>query len=119
MERKMFDFCVEEIKCVPGGSKEACVIAREYLQNCKLLSSGLNSPKSAVTTEEFVEAIRVLMASAWENRANDSVPERWYCESDCSNIDKLIFCPGEYQLASQEQNPTLKLCPHYRDSWYV
>lgn len=122
MERKMFDFSVGEIKCIKGGIKEACVIVREYLQNSKVSGESISSPNSAVTTEEFIQATNILMAYAWQNRKNDCIPEFWYCIDDCSNIDKCIFCPGEYQIASKdEKGKSLSKipCPHYKDSGNV
>ena len=124
MERAKFDYAVEQIKCIPGGIKEACVIVREYLQNISaydLELQTLKSRNSAVKVEEFLNAVKILMAYSWENRENDCIPELWNCDVDCSNVHKLIFCPGEYQIASKDEKGmslSKQKCPHFRDSRY-
>ena len=118
MERKMIDFTIKQLKCIPNGSKEACVKVREYLQNMKIDSKNRIQcvEYSSVKSAEFIEAVKVLMAFAWENRENDKVPDRWYCESDCANNDTCIFCPGEYQVVPQDkENQKVKRCPYYRE----
>jgi hypothetical protein len=48
---------------------EACLIVREYLQNSKISKSdvqSISSPNSAVTAEEFIQAVKILMAYSWE-----------------------------------------------------
>jgi len=118
MERTEFDFAVKHIKCIPEGTKEACVIVREFLQTRPRIQAGLHS---AVTTEEFLKAVKTLMAYSWENRENDCVPEFYHCDNDCSNIQRCIFCPGEYQLAGKDEKGmslSKKLCPHFRDPRY-
>jgi hypothetical protein len=122
MERKMLDFAVSNMKCIEGGTKEACVYVREYLQNCmvpKYENKDISSVNSAVTSDEFIEAVRVLMGYAWENRKDDNIPETFYCDKDCSYIDTHYICPGEFQLAQKDEvgKPfSKKLCPHFMDS---
>lgn len=107
------------MKCVQGGIKEACIIVREYLQNSRIYQTVISSSNSAVTTDEFVQAVKVLMAYSWQNRANDCIPERWECDIDCASIDSSIFCPGEFQIASKDEKGrslSKTLCPYFRDS---
>ena len=119
MKREKVDFTIKQNNCIPGGSKEACIKVREYLQNIKQTQPEITvSSSCSVSNQEFVDAVKVLMAYAWQNRENDCLPDMWYCDNDCSNIDTCIFCPGEYQLAPKDENGkslSKKLCPYFID----
>jgi len=128
MERDFFDYVTETLNCVKGGSKEACLKVREFIQNANLDEDGkiIVSKHSAVNGEEFLEAVRVLMAFAWQNKEQDMVPERFICDHDCSRLTQDIFCPGECQVISKEalnKNETSKVkakkCPYFQDSWDI
>lgn len=122
MKKEELDYAIRCANCVPNGSKEACMKVREFLQNVKESEHGITtSHYCAVNNQEFLDAVRVLMAFAWQNKENDCVPEMWYCDSDCSNIDSCVFCPGEFQVAPRdEKGKSLgkKICPYFADSIY-
>ena len=128
MEKGLFDFTIRHLKCIPGGSKEACIKAREFIQYSTFDREGRIIPRdySAVNSEEFMDAVQVLMAFAWQNREQDCVPERFICDEDCSELNHGGFCPGECQLIgkenlekSGEEKVKAKRCPHFRDSWDI
>lgn len=122
MEREYLDDTIRHLKCIPFGTKEACIKVREYLKNARLDSGNdmiQGGEYNSVDSKEFVEAVKVLMANSWEQRENDRVPDMWYCDSDCSNIDTCIFCPGECQLAPTDEGGkslSKRLCPYFSDS---
>lgn len=122
MKREYVDYTIQKLKCVPNGSKEACVKVREYLQNIQLNRKNNTISSNdfcCISSEEFIDSVQTLLAYAWQNREQDMVPESWYCDNDCSNIDSCIFCPGEYQLASKDESGkslSKRLCPYFRDS---
>ncbi len=127
MEKDYFDFLVEHFNCAPGGSKEACLKVREFIQNSTIDQKGniIPSKASAVDSNEFMEAVRVLMAFSWQKKGQDCVPERFVCDSDCS-LNQPGFCPGEFQLFKKESlekdgdgKVKAKRCPHFRDSWDI
>ena len=120
MDKEFLEFIIEHFECVPGGSKEACIKVRQFIGNAIVDEEGrlIPSLNSAVSSEEFLEAVRVLMAFAWQNREQDTVPERFICDSDCTQIGD--FCLGECQLVSKRHSEYGKVkskqCPYYRDS---
>lgn len=125
MTKEELNFVIKDLKCIPRGIKETCITARQYLKNCELNEkniTSIDSPKSIIEAKEFIKAVNLLMAYAWQNRANDCIPELYYCEDDCSFIDNYLLCPGECQLASKDENGnslSKKRCPYYRDSSYI
>jgi len=48
-----------------GGTKEACIKAREFLSNAMNPGNQLHAPLSCVKADEFVEAVKTLMAFAY------------------------------------------------------
>ena len=122
MKREYVDYTIQKLKCVPNGSKEACVKVREYLQNIQLDRKNNTISSNdfcCVSSEEFINSVQTLLAYAWQNREQDMVPESWYCDNDCSNIDRCIFCSGEYQLAAKDERGkslSKRLCPYFSDS---
>ncbi len=115
MKKENFNKIMKTLDYMPNGIKEACVIIDEYLKNCQITdNSGLISPKSAVSTDSFIRAVEKVMAYAWkENKDNDCIPEMFECDYDCYLKKTAIFCPGECQIAHNE-NKNLKLikCPY-------
>lgn len=122
MKKRVVDYIIEQSDCIPNGSKEACIKVREYLKYLKLDKDNISSPICDVTNEEFIDAVKVLMAFAWQNKDKDCVPETWYCDNACQNIDLdaiCLFCNGEFQLAKKDEqgkNLSKKLCPYFVDS---
>lgn len=114
MERKMLDYVVKKNNYLPGGTKEACVKVREFLQNAKWDGNEVKTMDySSVKAEEFVEAVNVLMASAF--RKEDEIPETWYCNDDCSKLSGYISCPGKFNIKDESSEE----CPFFSDSDYI
>ena len=62
MEKDKLEFVINR-NCNKGGIKEACYIVREYLNNCKKNESNISvGSHSAVSNQEFLSAIEVLLA---------------------------------------------------------
>lgn len=81
MERKELEFILEKNHYLEGGTKEACVKARDFIVNSINPGNQLQSPLSCVKADEFIEAVKVLMAFAC--RQEDTIPETWKCDIDC------------------------------------
>ena len=106
-----------EMKCVlesndfkTGGTKEACVKARDFLKYVEKSENGIISNNSCVSSEEFVEAVKTLIAYSFGKE--DTVPKRWYCDNDCRYVHSS-FCKGECNI----DNSSLNLCPFYSQEW--
>ena len=128
MEKDFFEFLIKNLKCTTGGSKEACIKVREFIQHATIDKEGniIPTKHSSVDSKEFMESVRVLMAFAWQKKGQDCVPERFICDNDCSELNHEGFCSGEFQLVSKddlEKNGEGKIkakrCPHFRDSWDI
>lgn len=109
MKREELDFVISHNNYLKGGTKEACVKIREVLSNKKNPGNQLHAPCSCVNIEEFVEAVKVLLASSFTKE--DEIPTTWYCDNDCSKVGNLL-CPGECNI-SKDANI---LCPYFSDS---
>ena len=110
MNRNEFLYLVKDLP--DGGVKKACYIVREYIRHeiMKDLSH------SAVTKEEYDEAVRILLAHSFKTSDNDTTIEDWYCEFDCNRNNGLEgFCKGEFQSSSKAK----KLCKYYSDSYEI
>lgn len=106
MDKKELEFVISNNKYLEGGTKEACVKIRQVLRSIDNCEIKINT--DYVSAEEFINAIGILMASAF--RKPDEIPETWYCENDCRMVSYLL-CPGECNL----KNGSLKRCPFYVD----
>ena len=106
MERKkVFDF-IEQQQFKKGGSKAACAIVYDYLHNAAPIGSSIISYESGVRNDEFLEAVGVLLAVT--QNLEDTVPEKWICESDCVYSSKP-YCPGAYAICKSAKT----VCPYY------
>ncbi len=105
MDRKEFDFVMKENNYLEGGTKEACIKARDYLINH-------NAGMSFVNVDEYEEAVRTLIAFAF--RKEDTVPEKWHCDSDCHRVSYLL-CPGECNIDKNSK----KRCPFFMDEGLI
>ena len=108
MERKELDSILAHNHYLKGGTKEACVKVRNFLNYATNPGNQIHSALSCVTADEFMEAVKTLMAFAY--RQEDSVPERWKCDSDCRKTSSLL-CPGECNISKT----TDKMCPFFLD----
>lgn len=116
MRKEDFEIAKQTMKCAPGGLKEACLVAKEYLQNSYVDENGnIVSKGSAVSSEEFLMASEILLASTCERGGKDALPQFYECDSDCSKYGNKYFCPGDFQLV--DKSACLKLrknpCPHF------
>lgn len=105
MDRKEFDFVMEHNNYLKGGTKEACIKARDFLCN-------FNSGMSFVDVDEYKESVRTLIAFAFSQK--DTVPERWSCDNDCHRLSDLI-CPGEFNM----DNNSNKKCSFFIDEGLI
>lgn len=109
MKRCELDFVLKQNSYLEGGTKEACVKAKEFLSNVTVKENVIRGAKfSAVSPEEFLDALDVLIAAAFEKE--DTIPELYKCNGDCKKISNLI-CPGQYNLNEKSD----KKCPFFMD----
>ena len=73
MERKELEFVLENNHYLKGGTKEACVKAGDFIVNSMNPGNQLHAPLSCVKADEFVEAVKTLIAFAF--RQEDAIPE--------------------------------------------
>ena len=112
MQREELEFVLDHNKYIKGGTKEACVKAREFIVHKINPGNQLHAPLSCVNADEFVEAVKVLMAFAF--RQEDTVPETWRCDSDCRKTSYYL-CPGECNIKKDSG----KVCPFFEDESLV
>lgn len=103
MNRNMLNYVLRSNKYFPGGIKEACIIAKEYIKN---------KGNSCVSEEEFEEAVKTLIAYSFRNA--DEIPEFWHCDEDCRKCT-WIFCPGECNVDKE----ALRKCPYFEDEGLI
>lgn len=104
MERKELDFVLKHNHYLEGGTKEACIKVRNFLYD----TTKIHSPHSCVTVDEFMEAVKTLMAFAFSQE--DSVPKKWKCDSDC-RMTSYLLCPGECNISKTSDD----ICPFFMD----
>ncbi len=112
MKQKELEFILERNEYLKGGTKEACVKVRDFLFNAKNPGNQLQSPLSCVNVNEFVKAVEVLMAFAFQQE--DQIPETWHCNNDCHRCNELL-CPGECNISEEAE----KLCPYFMDEGLI
>lgn len=112
MERKELDFVLAHNHYLEGGTKEACVKVRDFLHHATNPGNQIHSALSCVTADEFMEAVKTLMAFAFQE--NDSIPERWKCDSDC-RMNSSIFCLGECNISKTVD----RMCPYFMDEGLI
>lgn len=112
MERKELDFVLAHNHYLEGGTKEACVKVREFLNHATNPGNQIHSSLSCISADEFMESVKILMAFAFQQ--NDSIPETWYCDNDCRKVSDFL-CPGEYSISKDSQ----KLCPFFMDEGLI
>ena len=112
MERNELKSVLESNHYIQGGTKEACVKVVEFLRNVINPGNQLHAPLSCVIANEFVDAVKVLMAFAF--RQEDTIPETWRCDNDCHMVASPL-CPGECSI-NQESS---KICPFFMDEGLI
>lgn len=105
-------FVLKENAYLKGGIKEACIKARDFLRHATAHENQVQSEDSCVSSDEFVEAVKTLIAFTFEHE--DEVPETWYCDSDCKHVADLL-CPGECNICEGSE----RRCPYFMDSSYI
>ena len=113
MERKELEFVLRHNAYLHGGTKEACVKVRDYLAKAKVSQNEIEPRFTDVTAEEFVEAVKTLMAFAFKEE--DTIPERWQCDNDCHRVSYLL-CPGECLITTDSD---ASLCPYFMDEGFI
>ncbi len=112
MKESDFKKVKEKINPIEGGIKESCLVAHEYLKNCKITEEGTIINNSAVSEVDFLVAVKTLVAYSWENRENDCLPNFWDCSNDCVLNKTTLFCPGECQVKNKNKSLTNKECSY-------
>ena len=98
---------IKASNCIEGGSKEAAIKVRTVMKNISTANENiLLLGRSGVNAEDFLQAIRKLVAYA-ESHADTKV-ELWYCETDCVRSQNPN-CPYRQFMVSNGD----KICPHY------
>ena len=118
MDKDYFNFIIKDM---PKNSvKRACYIVREYLKYSKKVEVNddivlKSNEKCAVTLEEYLEAVRILLAYSYENSDALTEVELHHCECDCGQIKYNNFCKGEFSVVDEDTDKTknLKLCKYY------
>lgn len=108
MERKELDSILKQNHYLEGGTKEACIKARDFLQHATNPGNQIHSSLSCVTADEFVEAVKILMLFAIQQE--DTIPEKLKCDDVCRMVSSLL-CPGECNISKTAN----KLCPFFTD----
>ena len=112
MERKELDFVLKQNHYLEGGTKEACVKVRDFLSHATNPGNQIHSALSCVTADEFMDAVKTLMAFAF--RQDDTIPEKWKCDNDCRMVSNLL-CPGECNISKNAD----KMCPFFMDEGLI
>ena len=107
MTKKELNELAERNNYIPGGTKQACLVVKEFLQHATPVGNGFYST-SSVSIDEFRKAVDVLMAFAFQKK--DEIPERWGCETDCVKTS-CPMCLGEFNV----DNNSLEACPYYEE----
>ena len=108
MKRKELDFVLQQNRYLEGGTKEACVKVRDFLSHATNPGNQIHSSLSCVTADEFMDAVKTLMAFAF--REDDTIPETWKCDNDCHMVSNLL-CPGKCNISKTSD----KMCPFFID----
>lgn len=112
MDRKKLESLIKEKSYLKGGTKEACLKAKEFLRGAGCEENIIQSNQLAVNAKEFSEAVKVLIAFAAKH--SDEVPNRWMCDEDCKRIFEDI-CLGEFGIDKNSKN----MCPFFIDEGKV
>ena len=108
MQKNELDYVIDHNQYFKGGTKEACVKAKDFLKNATFSEDKIFSSLSCVTAQEFIDAVKVLMAFTFTQK--DTIPETWQCDNDCSKVSDFI-CPGECNINKN----SVELCPFFTD----
>ena len=106
LDRDQMKFTLEFMHCLKGGTKEACLKVRNFIQTAAPIGQTIQSPQSCVRPDEFIEAVMVLLADCSQHE--DRLPKTWHCDNTCVHTSAFL-CEGECSV-----NPRApELCPFY------
>ena len=98
MHEDQLRFVIQHDHYLEGGTKEACVIARQFFQTNRTEPNDVE-----------LAAIRTLMAAAFI-KPDEVPPDRWYCDNDC-HYSRDLLCRGEMYINPESKN----ICPFFID----
>lgn len=84
MERKELDFTLKQNRYLQGGTKEACVKAKEFLTHATNPGNQIHSVLSCVNANEFMGAVKTLIALA--DQEEDQIPKTYEYKKDKRKI---------------------------------
>lgn len=112
MEKNKLDCMLKENNFLKGGTKEACIKAREFIRYSSIFEDGISSKLSCISDEEFLKSVKILIAYAFKQ--DDVIPETWNCDNACRRVYE-DFCPGECNINKNSS----KTCPYFIDEGLV
>ena len=112
MKQEELDFVLEQNHYLKGGTKEACIKARDFLLYATKQEEQIHSANSCVTVDEFIESVKTLMAFTF--RKKDTIPETWLCDRNCQLVSALL-CPGECNISKNAKQK----CPFFIDEGLI
>ena len=112
MKRTELDCVLKQNHYLAGGTKEACIKVRDFLSHATNSENQIHSAHSCVTTDEFMDAVKTLMAFTFQQ--DDTVAEKWKCDNDCKKVSDIL-CPGECNISKN----TDKVCPFFMDEGLI
>ena len=104
MNKENFELVKQIRELRQGGVQEACLIVKEYLLNLD------NPDNAAVTREEFIDAVHILMNYSYENSDKNTMIDECYCEYDCRMNTEFNVCKGTFSVSGKGK----KLCKYYQ-----
>lgn len=117
MERCELEKVLKQQAFKHGGTREACVKVHDFMINFykwdyekKYGKDKMEFPESCVTTQEFLEALDVLVAAAFLQK--DEVPKFWRCNPAECKFSDTDFCYGMFNLTLDTTDTNI--CPFFR-----
>lgn len=96
MDRQQLGYAIEKYAQWVGGTRESCIKIKDFIENAQITENGIQkTDATCVTTEEFLEALRILMAYSYLKY--DEIPTRWHCKTDCKEKSRDI-CLGTFNV---------------------
>lgn len=112
MTREELNFVLKQNACLEDGTKQACIKIKKFIQDAHCTDTQINSLQSCVTIDEFMEAVKILVAFTFQQE--DQVVRTWYCDNGCRRISNLL-CPGECNVDKNSKT----ICPFFIDEGLI
>ena len=112
MKQDELNLLLKQNNYLKGGTKEACIVARDFLRFASVSESKIRPLLSSVSPKEFAKAVSILIAYA--SQSVDTIPEKWYCDDSCQ-LSSFHTCPGNFAIDKDAD----RLCPYYRDGGLI